>query len=59
MLGAALTFFVLAVLAALIGFEVIATGFAAVAKIAFFLFLALAVLSLIGNFISGADRALS
>ncbi|MGF1503883.1 MAG: DUF1328 domain-containing protein [Chloroflexi bacterium] len=59
MLSAAITFFLLAVVAALIGFEVIATGFAAVAKIAFFLFLALAVLSLIGNFISGADRALT
>jgi uncharacterized membrane protein YtjA (UPF0391 family) len=59
MLSAALVFFLLAVVAALIGFEVIASGFAAVAQIAFFLFLALAVISLIGNFIQGADRALS
>jgi uncharacterized membrane protein YtjA (UPF0391 family) len=57
MLGAALVFFLLAVFAGLIGFEVIATGFASIAQIAFFLFLVLAVLSLIGNFISGVDRA--
>ncbi|MGF1505472.1 MAG: DUF1328 domain-containing protein [Chloroflexi bacterium] len=58
MLSAALVFFLLAVLAGLIGFEVIASAFAGVAQIAFFLFLVLAVISLIANFARGAENAI-
>ena len=57
MLTTALVFFLLALLAGAFGFGFVASGFAAIAKIAFFLFLVLAVLSLIGNFVRGVDRA--
>jgi uncharacterized membrane protein YtjA (UPF0391 family) len=58
MLSAAIVFFLLALFAALLGFGVIASAFAGLAKIAFILFLVLAVLSLIGNFARGVDQAI-
>lgn len=57
MLGAALVFFLLAVVAALFGFGVISSAFASLAQIAFFLFLVLAVISLVANFVQAADAA--
>ena len=56
MLSWALTFFLLAVIAALLGFGVIAFAAAEVAKILFFLFLVLFVVSLIAG--RGARRRL-
>ena len=47
MLGYAITFFVIAVIAAILGFWVIAGTAAAIAKILFFVFLVLFVISLI------------
>jgi uncharacterized membrane protein YtjA (UPF0391 family) len=47
MLTTALVFFLLALAAALFGFEVIASGFAAVAKIIFWMFLAISLISLV------------
>lgn len=47
MLSLALGFFLLALAAALFGFGVIASGFMAVAKIAFWIFLALFLISLV------------
>ncbi|NDJ51920.1 MAG: DUF1328 domain-containing protein [Chloroflexi bacterium] len=59
MLGAALTFILLALLAAVFGFEIIASGFATLAQFAFFLFVALAIISLIANFVQGVDDAVT
>jgi uncharacterized membrane protein YtjA (UPF0391 family) len=47
MLSLALVFFLLALAAALFGFGVIASGFMALAKIAFWIFLALFLISLV------------
>ncbi len=47
MLGWALAFFVVAVIAAVFGFTGLAVGLAAIAKILFFLFLVLFVISLL------------
>ena len=55
MLSWALTFLVLALIAALFGFGGIAAGAASIAKILFFLFLVLFVVSLIGNTIRGRN----
>ena len=49
MLKWALTFFVIAIIAAIFGFTDIAQGAAAIAKIIFFIFLVLFVLSLIAG----------
>ncbi len=49
MLNWALTFFVLALIAAVLGFGGIAAGAASIGKILFFLFLVLFVVSLIAN----------
>lgn len=57
MLSWALTFFVLALIAAVLGFGGIAAGAAEIAKILFFLFLVLFVISLISNFARGRNRA--
>ena len=57
MLSAAIVFFLLALVAALLGFGVISSAFAGLAKIAFILFLVLAVISLIANFARGVDAA--
>jgi uncharacterized membrane protein YtjA (UPF0391 family) len=46
MLTVALVFFLLALVAMLFGFEIIASGFAAIAKVAFWLFLAIFLMSL-------------
>ncbi len=56
MLGWALTFLVLALIAAAFGFGGIAAGSASIAKILFFLFLVLFVVSLIANFRPGSNR---
>ncbi len=56
MLSWALTFFVLALIAAVLGFGGIATGAAEIAKILFFLFLVLFVFSLISNLTRGRTR---
>jgi uncharacterized membrane protein YtjA (UPF0391 family) len=53
MLGLAVTFFIIAVLAAIFGFSGIAVGFATIAKVLFFLFLILFVLSLIRSAVTG------
>jgi uncharacterized membrane protein YtjA (UPF0391 family) len=53
MLTWALTFFILALLAALLGFTGIAVAFAGIAKILFFVFLALLVISLIAHAVRG------
>ena len=50
MLGWALLFFILALVAAVFGFGGIATGLAGIAKILFFVFLVVFVASLILNF---------
>ena len=52
MLGWTLTFLIIAIVAGLLGFGVIASAFAGAAKIAFFIFLVLFVVSLI----RGASR---
>ena len=52
MLGLAITLFLLALVAALFGFEVIASTFAGVAQIAFWIFVVLFLISLV----SGAVR---
>jgi uncharacterized membrane protein YtjA (UPF0391 family) len=55
MLGLALTLFLIALVAALFGFNVIASAFAGVAQIVFWIFLVLFVISLIaGLFRRGA-----
>lgn len=53
MLSWALTFFVLAIIAAVFGFGGIAAGATSIAKILFFLFLVLFVISLITNAVRG------
>jgi len=53
MLRWALIFFVLALAAALFGFGAIAVAFAGLAKILFFIFLALLVISLIAHVVRG------
>lgn len=53
MLRLALIFFILALLAALFGFGVIAVAFAGVAKVLFFIFLALLLISLIMHAVRG------
>ncbi len=53
MLGWALTFFVLAIIAAIFGFGGIAVASAEIAKIIFFAFLVLFVISLIGAAVRG------
>ena len=55
MLSWALTFLVLALVAALFGFGGIAAGAASIAKILFFLFLVLFVVSLIANVTRGRN----
>jgi len=57
MLSWALTFFVLALLAAILGFGGIAAGAASIGKVLFFLFLVLFVASLIMNMVRGRDVA--
>jgi uncharacterized membrane protein YtjA (UPF0391 family) len=47
MLTVALVFFLLALLAALFGFGILASGFAVMAKIAFWIFLAIFLISLV------------
>lgn len=56
MLQAAVIFFLLALIAGLFGFGVVASTFANLAQIAFFIFLVLAVISLIGNWTRGVNR---
>lgn len=53
MLGMALTFFILALIAAVLGFGGLAGSFVAVAKILFFIFLALFVLSFVARALRG------
>jgi uncharacterized membrane protein YtjA (UPF0391 family) len=55
MLSWALTFFVLALIAALFGFGGIAAGAASIGKILFFLFLVLFAVSLIGGLMRGRN----
>jgi uncharacterized membrane protein YtjA (UPF0391 family) len=55
MLGWALAFLILALVAAIFGFGGIAVGFAAIAKILFFLFLVLFVISLIFRLVRGGS----
>lgn len=57
MLSWALTFFVLAIIAAVFGFGGIAVGAASIAKILFFLFLVLFVVSMIANAVRGRSVA--
>ncbi len=51
MLQLALIFFLLAVLAAVFGFGAVASGFAAAAKIAFWIFIALFLISLVSGLV--------
>lgn len=53
MLTTAIVFFLLAVLAALFGFNVIASTFAGLAQIAFWVFVVLFVISLISGLVRG------
>ena len=53
MLSWALTFFVLALIAAVLGFGGLAAGMAGIAKILFFIFLVIFVLTLIGHTMRG------
>jgi len=53
MLRLALVFFILAIIAALFGFGVIVGSAMAIAKIFFYIFVVLFLISLIGGFISG------
>lgn len=55
MLSWALTFFVLALVAAVLGFGGIAAGAASIGKVLFFLFLVLFVVSLFMNTVRGRD----
>ena len=56
MLRWAIIFFVVAIIAAVFGFGGIAEGAATIAKVLFFLFLVLFVLSLIWHLVSGGKR---
>lgn len=58
MLGWALTFLVIALIAALLGFTAIAGAAMGVAKILFFVFLALFVISLVMHFVRGRGARL-
>ena len=53
MLNYAITFFILAIIAALFGFGGIAAGAASIAKVLFFIFIALFVLSSVSRAIQG------
>jgi len=53
MLGLAVLFFIIAIIAALFGFGVVAGVAAGAAKIFFFIFIVLAVLSLLGGLLAG------
>ncbi len=53
MLGWAVTFFIIAIIAALFGFGGIAGASAGIAKILFFIFLTLVVISLLVNALKG------
>lgn len=53
MLGWAITFFVLAIIAAIFGFGGIAASLVGIAKILFFIFLVLFVIALIANAVRG------
>ena len=57
MLNWALTFFVVALLAAIFGFTGIALAAAGVAKILFYLFLVLFLISLIGGLVRNLERS--
>lgn len=50
MLGWTICFFIVAIIAAIFGFTQIATGAAAIAKVLFFIFIVLFLLSLLANF---------
>jgi uncharacterized membrane protein YtjA (UPF0391 family) len=58
MLGWALTFLVVALIAGVLGFTTIAGASIAIAKLVFYLFLILFVVSLIMNFIRGRGAGL-
>lgn len=53
MLGLTIMFFILAIAAAVFGFTGIAAGFAAIAKVLFFVFLVLFVISMIARAVTG------
>ena len=53
MLGWAITFFIVAIVAAPFGFGGIASGAAGIAKILFFIFLVLFVIALVSNAVRG------
>ena len=57
MLSWAIGFFVLALVAAFFGFGSIAAGAAGIAKILFFIFLALAVVSLVSGLMRGGRKS--
>lgn len=57
MLSWALTFFVLAIIAALFGFGVIASASAGIAQVLFYLFILLFIFSLLSRFAEKADAA--
>lgn len=56
MLGLVITFALLAVVAAVLGFTTIAVGFAAIAKILFYVFVALFIASLIMHIFKGNSQ---
>jgi uncharacterized membrane protein YtjA (UPF0391 family) len=56
MLGWALAFFIVSLIAAIFGYSGIATGAAGIAKILFFGFLILAAISLVAGIVSGRKR---
>jgi len=55
MLGWALTFFIIAIIAAIFGFGGIAAGAATIAKVLFFVFVVLFLLSLIAGLVRGGS----
>ncbi len=57
MLSWALTFFVLAIVAGLLGFSGIASGMVSIAQILFFVFIALFVVSMISRALQGKSVA--
>ena len=57
MLGYAIAFFIVALVAAFFGFGSIAAGAAGIAKILFFIFLALAIVSLVSGMMRGGRRS--
>ena len=56
MLGWALTFFIIAIIAAIFGFGGIAAGAATIAKVLFFVFVVLFLLSLIAGLVRGGGN---